>query len=112
MGLLANNSEQQRQRLENIVQTTKSMSALISNLLFLARHEGHLAPQALRRVELVSLLQPLVDEYTAAEETLSISADLPSSVILHADPDLLQQAVRNLLNNACKYTPAGRCGSA
>jgi len=34
---------QQRQRLENIGKITKSMSALISNLLFLARHEGALA---------------------------------------------------------------------
>ena len=101
---------QQRQRLENIVEITKSMSALISNLLLLARHEGTLAPEGLKIIDLISLLQPLVDEYSAqaTAQSLSFMTDLqkpPVSII--ADPDLLQQALRNLLNNAFKYTPSG-----
>jgi len=39
--------------LENIVEITKSMSALISNLLFLARHEGALAPEGLKPLTLL-----------------------------------------------------------
>jgi len=100
---------QQRQRLENIVETAKLMSALISNLLFLARHEGALAPEILKTIDLVSLLRPLVTEYTtqAVEKNLKFLSRLPQSPIkLSADPELLQQAVRNLLNNAFKYTPA------
>lgn len=101
---------EQRQRLENIVEIAKSMSVLISNLLFLARNEGRLAPEALKTIDLVSLLQPLVDECTdqAATQSLSFISDLPEQpVSLSADPELLQQAVRNLLNNAFKYTPPG-----
>ncbi|MEL6457788.1 MAG: ATP-binding protein [Cyanobacteria bacterium J06621_15] len=111
VGLLApeDNSELPRQRLENIVDISKSMSVLISNLLFLARHEGHLNPQDLRTVEIVSLLKQLSNEYQliAEEKGLSIVTELPSQEItLSADPDLLQQAIKNLLDNACKYTPA------
>jgi len=101
---------EQRQRLENIVGITKSMSVLISNLLFLARNEGRLAPEALKTINLVSLLQPLIDEYTAqaATQSLNFISDLPEQTVsLSADPELLQQAVRNLLNNAFKYTPSG-----
>ncbi|MGB3639788.1 MAG: ATP-binding protein [Rivularia sp. (in: cyanobacteria)] len=110
VGLLApeDNSELPRQRLENIVDISKSMSALIGNLLFLARHEGRLNPKDLRSVEIVSLLKYLSDEYQliASEKELSIIAELPSQEItLLADPDLLQQAIKNLLDNACKYTP-------
>jgi signal transduction histidine kinase len=101
---------EQRQRLENIVEITKSMSVLISNLLFLARNEGRLTPEVLKSIDFVSLLQPLVDEYTAqaTAQSLSFISILPEQpVILSADPELLQQAVRNLLNNAFKYTPSG-----
>ena len=110
VGLLApeDNSELPRQRLENIVDISKSMSALISNLLFLARHEGRLNPKDLRSVEIVAMLTHLSDEYQliAEENRLSIITELPSEEItLLADPDLLQQAIKNLLDNACKYTP-------
>jgi signal transduction histidine kinase len=110
VGLLApvDNSELPRQRLENIVDISKSMSALIGNLLFLARHEGRLNFKDLQSVDIVNLLNQLSDEYQliVREKQLNLITELPSqSVTLLADPDLLQQAIKNLLDNACKYTP-------
>lgn len=112
VGLLSPVSDgtQQLQRLENIVEISKSMSVLISNLLFLARHEGRLASEVLKSINLASLLQPLADEYAAQadEQKLSFIIHPPvQPVSLIADPDLLQQAVNNLLNNAFKYTRSG-----
>ncbi len=112
VGLLApvGGGYEQRQRLENIVEITKSMSVLISNLLFLARNEGRLAPEVLKSIDLVNLLQPLIEEYTAqaATQNLSFISELSKQQIsVSADPELLQQAIRNLLNNAFKYTPSG-----
>lgn len=101
---------EQRHRLENIVELTKSMSTLITNLLFLARHEGALAPEVLKSIDLVTSLQPLIDDYVAQapEKDLEFVTHLPKlPVRLNADPELLQQAVRNLLNNAFKYTLSG-----
>jgi len=102
--------EQQRNHLEQIVEAAKSMSTLVSNLLLLARHSGRLAPESLKEVDLTSLLHELANFYTtqAAEKQLSLKSDLPQqSVELEAEPDLLRQAVGNLLSNACKYTPPG-----
>jgi signal transduction histidine kinase len=101
---------EQRFRLENIEEIAKSMSALISNLLFLARHEGSLDGAALKSIDFVELLRSLVDEYgqQAAAKNLNFTFRLPEQPLyLQADAELLKQAVVNLLTNALKYTPAG-----
>ncbi|PSB12704.1 two-component sensor histidine kinase [Pleurocapsa sp. CCALA 161] len=112
VGLLspADDSNQPRQRLENIVTITKSTSSLISNLLFLARHEGRLNPDDLEAIDLHDLLQSLSSEFQtlATEKNLNFVSDLsPSTVVFKGDRELLQQALKNLINNAYKYTPAG-----
>ncbi|MEM7725254.1 MAG: HAMP domain-containing sensor histidine kinase [Cyanobacteria bacterium P01_A01_bin.45] len=112
VGLLVpeNNLKQPRQRLENIVEISKTMSSLISNLLLLARHEGRLNIQDLENIDLVKFLQDLAKEYqyVAQEQELKLVTVFPShEVMIKADPELLKQAIRNLLDNACKYTVAG-----
>lgn len=112
VGLLApeSNIEQPRQRLENIVDISKTMSTLISNLLFLARHEGKLNPQDLQNVELVDLLKELEIQYYSVAKTreLNFVTEFPSPPVnLKADPELLRHAIKNLLDNAFKYTPEG-----
>ena len=103
--------DSQQFRLEKIIKNVRSMRALVSNLLLLARHSGQLAPESLQEIDLTSLLQKLADSYAsqAAAKDLELKIYLPKqSVKLKADPDLLYQAVDNLLSNACKYTPAKR----
>lgn len=112
VGLLApaDDRTQPRQRLENIVNLTKSTSSLISNLLFLARHEGKLNPDDLEAIDLRDFLQSLFDEFKilAADKNLDSIVDFSSSaIVIKCDRELLQQALKNLLNNAYKYTPSG-----
>ncbi len=103
---------QQRQRLENIVEIAKSMASLVNSLLFLARHEGLLVPEALKDVDLVHLLRELAESQIEliAAQNLKFASQLPAQpLVLHADPELLRQAILNLLSNACKYTlPGGK----
>src|SRR5579883_338576 len=111
VGLMASaDSAQQRLRLEKIVEIAKSMSALIGNLLFLSRQEGPLDPARLPSVDLVERLRSLIQDQMPHADTagLTLTSQLPESpVMLNADPELLQQAITNLLSNAFKYTPAG-----
>lgn len=100
---------EQRQRLQKIAETAKSMSLLINNLLFLSRNDGSLAETTLQLIDLRELLRSLTLEFApqAAEQNLNFTAELPEqSVMLRADVNLLKQAVINLLSNAFKYTPA------
>ncbi len=112
VGLLtpADNGDSKHLRLEKIAEIAKSMNTLISNLLFLARRSGQLSPESLKEVDLTDLLGELIDfqATTTAAQNLDIKSDLPEqSIVVEADPDLLRQAVANLLGNACKYTKAG-----
>jgi OmpR-family two-component system manganese-sensing sensor histidine kinase len=111
VGLLSpvGDGSQQYLRLKKIVEVTKSMSSLVSNLLFLARNQGLLTSESLQTIDLVNFLQTIEEEYTfeAAERDLSLIWDLPTKPVnLKADPHLLRLAVTNLVSNACKYTPA------
>ncbi|MFW9261107.1 two-component sensor histidine kinase [Nostoc sp. KVJ20] len=100
---------EQRLRLQNIVQTAKSMSTLINDLLFLSRHNGSLAETGLKPVDLCEILRSLAQDFAtqAPAQNLNFDAHLPEHpIMLKADANLLKQAVINLLTNAFKYTPA------
>lgn len=113
VGLMARDgdSTQPRQRLEKIVQLAKSMSALVNDLLFLARHGDKLDEGSLQPFDVRSLLAThLNDLQHQTTLNLQITSDLPEDpVILRGDLDLVQQVITNLLSNACRYTPAGGC---
>ena len=52
--------------------------------------------------DVVELYDPV-----AEERQLRLSARLDRQPIVHGDPDLLSQAVANLIDNALRYTPSG-----
>ncbi|MBH8572752.1 HAMP domain-containing histidine kinase [Nostocaceae cyanobacterium CENA369] len=108
--LMATDRPQLHPTLENIIDSTKSMSTLVNNLLLLARHQGKLTSESLKKVNLNNLLEDLALHYTtvAAKASIELIGHFPKEPFnLWADPDLLRQAVENLLDNACKYTPSG-----
>ncbi|MBW4528911.1 MAG: two-component sensor histidine kinase [Phormidium tanganyikae FI6-MK23] len=112
VGLLAPHDagERKHQRLEKIAEVAKSMTTLISSLLFLARCSGQLAAEALQPVDLVNTLRELVNEPTikTVAQSITLNLEVPEqAVIVNVDRELLQQAITNLVTNACKYTPAG-----
>jgi signal transduction histidine kinase len=108
--LMAADYPQIHPSVENIIDSAKSMSTLVNNLLLLARHQGQLTTESVKKVNLNSLLENLAAQYStfAAKASIEFISHFPEqSINLWADADLLRQAVENLLDNACKYTPPG-----
>lgn len=101
-------SQEQHHRLTVISEVAESMSLLVSQLLFLARHQGNLSPEMLKSVDLAQIIQPLVAEYTPSvqQKQQTLVLDLPDQPLqVQAEPELLRQAIANLLSNAHRYTP-------
>jgi len=99
-----------RQRLSKIENLTQSMSALVRDLLFLARHEGQLTEEVRQPLKLMPFLDAIAQDWEpqVANHHLKLLTDLPSQdIVLQADANLLRQAIANLLSKACRYTPAG-----
>jgi len=99
-----------RQRLEKVVKIAKSMSTLVNDLLFLARHEAITDKRLLRPFDLNSILSSLLEEWRVQTHTSPhLECHLPGCpVIVRGDADLIRQVITNLLSNAYRYTPADR----
>lgn len=98
--------EQGREYLQRIQRATRHMSQLVSDLLAYSR-----LPQATEHIEPVdvaatvqAVLQPFRDELSAREGRVTV--EVPDGLAVRADPQGLAIVLRNLVDNALKFTPA------
>ena len=100
----------QRRYLAIIEEETRKLESMIGDLLDLARLEGGGGTLVPEDVPVKDLFSRLVDRHRPAirehaiEMTLSID---PPDLVVHGDPDRLEQALQNLAANALRHTPAG-----
>ncbi len=101
--------EQRKEYAESILESTKKLSSLITNILKLNKLEK----QTIRPVpEQYDLCQQLCDcalqfEDAWEKKDIEFIADLEDRAMVEADPGLLELVWTNLLSNAVKFTPAG-----
>jgi two-component system OmpR family sensor kinase len=82
------------------------MSALVEELLFLARlDEGR--PPAREPVLLADLAADARDDLITADPTRAVRLDADEEVVVNGDDMQLRQVITNLLANARAHTPAG-----
>ncbi|MCW5258459.1 DUF4118 domain-containing protein [Verminephrobacter aporrectodeae subsp. tuberculatae] len=99
---------QQQELTRAILQSVRRMSALVNNLLDMARLQAgavqfHKAWQPLEEV-VGSALSTSASALAGHPVEVQLPADLP---LLHLDAVLMERVLANLLENAAKYTPAG-----
>lgn len=103
--------EATRKETYGIIQTsTERLGRMIDNMLNISRIESgtvriHMEPVSLAMVvkEAADMVRP-----QAQDKGLTLNEELMPVVFrVHADRDMLMEAVQNLLSNAVKYTPAG-----
>jgi signal transduction histidine kinase len=96
-----------QQMVPRIKQQIDSIYNTLDNLLAWAHQQMQESVTQPQTFDVVPLLQETTHLYSAMAEQKSIDLhlDSPEQLYLHADPDQLRIILRNLLNNALKYTP-------
>src|SRR4051794_533378 len=104
----AKDDAQERDRfLKHIEREAERLARLARALLTLARaHAGQERPR-LDLVPVAPLLHELADG-TRAGDGLAVEGECPPELVASVNRDLLEQALRNLADNAVKHTPSGR----
>lgn len=89
--------------------TAESIDAMFRGLLDLARFEaGTLQPQ-LTSMPVAHVLRSIQAAYQSrcTDKGVLLTVESPPGVFVHADPAMFDRIVRNLVDNAVKFTPRG-----
>ena len=100
---------EQSKWLENTGAEAQRMKDLVEKLLFLARSDSGRMPLMRSSVSLSDTVWSCLLPYEtiAFEAGITLNSDVADGVVLVGDANQLKQLVLILLDNACKYTPAG-----
>lgn len=102
--------ERRRRYLSVVEREAERLSRLVSDLLDLSRWEGKRPPLNAQRFDLASLVSDVIGVYRPLIETsgLQFRVEVPDGPLpLVADREAVARILRNLLDNARKYTREG-----
>jgi signal transduction histidine kinase len=92
----------------HIDQALASLSSLVDSLLDISRLDAGAVRPDLQRVSVKALIERIEADYRpVAEQKGLVFRVAPVDVEVQTDPVLLERVVRNLVDNAFKYTAAG-----
>ena len=100
------------EHLETVASETRRLSRLVQQMLDLSRMENRTAPLKLEPVDIVPFVQRIVDSqqqlFQARDLRLRFADEMQGRpATIEVDPDMITQAVINLLSTAMRYTPEG-----
>ncbi len=95
-------------RMASLRQGLTRISALIDQLLHFARLQGG-APSASQRLDLNQLVRSAIEDVLPMAQAKHVDLGCPriDEATIHGDPLHVQALVRNAVDNAVRYTPAG-----
>lgn len=101
--------EEQQMYIDTIIQSSKKLSALITNILKLNKLEKQKIQPVMEEYDLCEQLCQcsLQFENIWEEKEITFDAELEEKVMINADESLLELVWTNLLSNAMKFTERG-----
>lgn len=105
-----NSDEIDRQSIESsLLNETKNTQQMLSNLLLWSKSQMEGVNVNLLPVNLKESILPAIrgQQSIAIEKRIKIEENINKSIVILADRDMLQLVIRNLVNNAVKFTESG-----
>jgi signal transduction histidine kinase len=101
--------EEHRAAMEDAIAETDQLLATFRALLRIGEVEAGARRAGFGEVDLVKLVTSAAElfEPLATERGLALTSAIEAAPMVRGDPDLLFEAVANLLDNAVKFTPSG-----
>ena len=99
--------ETRQEAIDAISAEAASMKELVEQLLFLARGDNESMHVEFEDFDLTAVAAEVLRETEMIDQTHQFSARWEENVTIHADIGLIKQAMRILVDNSIKYTPAG-----
>lgn len=97
-----------RRPLEYAERSLHALEMLLDGLRDVSRLDAGAVVPVMATVELDTLLRPLAEEYSLRAAEMGVALHhVPTRLRVRSDRALLERVVRNLLENAIRYTPRG-----
>jgi len=95
--------------LQMLRRSTINQSDLLNDLLMWSRNQfknSSVSPELVNLVEIVNTVLKHT-ETSATDKNISIDTLIEDNILIYADPDMLKTILRNLVNNAIKFSHPG-----
>jgi signal transduction histidine kinase len=101
--------EELRAAMEAALAQIEKVSSTVSAILRISALENDARKSNLENVDLGAICVGVFDFYEPLAESkgVAIAVDAEKPVPMRCDPDLMREAISNLVDNAIKFTPAG-----
>jgi two-component system heavy metal sensor histidine kinase CusS len=94
-----------RETIESTVGECERLSRIVDNLLFVARADAEREPIARKQFDARAAVEKIAAFYQTIADDRHVTIRCSGEAQIHADPDLFERAVGNLLDNALRFTP-------
>jgi two-component system, OmpR family, heavy metal sensor histidine kinase CusS len=98
-------ADEYRDTIESTVAECERLSRIVDNLLFVARVDAASEPIARKRFDARVAIEKIAAFYQTVADDHHVTISCRGEGHIHADPDLFERAVGNLLDNALRFTP-------
>lgn len=101
------NPEKNRHYTDNIINEVHQMNTQIASILDMAKAEDVNTKLHKTDVDITAIVNSVAAEYAERIKEKNVSIEVNGACTVHADEELMNQAIKNIMDNAVKYVTDG-----